>query len=181
MSLRTLSFVILASLIAFVPPASAKEKKKPAKQAARTWKNIVDYVFKNGTEWPIKAPSSRTLGYGLDEVQAKGLSIDEEKSKDGKEHSVCITYEIDAKGIQRPKEIDLGTMLIKETAGQKEIEAYRMRMSLNGAILGAMHATGIVGRVKQSALTPDSKEIQAVFNSERDLYLKQIELAQLQP
>ncbi|MDD5304595.1 MAG: hypothetical protein PHS14_15980 [Elusimicrobia bacterium] len=178
---RTFTLVILAALLAFGSPASAKEKKKPAKQAARTWKTVVEYVFKNGTDWPIKAPSSRTLGYGSDEVLAKGLSIADDKSKDGKEHSVCITYEIDAKGVQRPKEIDLGTMLVKETSGQKEIEAFRMRMSLDGTLLGAMHATGIVGHVKQLALMPDSKEIRAVFNSERDLYLKQIELAQLQP
>lgn len=181
MAPRTITLILLAALIAAAPPVSAKEKKKSVKQASRTWKTIVDYVFKNGTEWPIKAPTSRTLGYDLDEVKAKGLSIDDDKSKDGKEHSICIVYVVDEKGVSRPEGIDIGTMLVKEIGSTQEINGYQIRMSLDGAPISGMHATGLVGQVKQVALKPDSNEIKGVLAAETDLYLKTIMLSQLLP
>lgn len=173
----------MAAVIGSASPASAKpkEKAKAAQKATRTWKSVVDYVFKNGADWPIKAPSSRTLGYGSDEVPAKGLSIDDDKSKDGKEHSICVVYEVDEKGISRPKGIDIGTMLVKEVAPGTEIDGYQIRMSLDGTPISAMHATGIVGQVRQVALPPDAKEIKALFAAESSLYLKDIDLKQLLP
>lgn len=177
---RLFALGVFALLIALGSPASSKEKKKAAKQA-RTWKTVVDYVFKNGTDWPIKLPTSRTLGYGSDEVNAKGLSIDDDKSKDGKEHSICIVYEADEKGKSQPKGIDIGTMLVKEIGVDKEIDGYQIRMSLDGTPISAMRATGIVGRVKQQALSPDAKEIKSLVALEKELYLKNIELTQLLP
>ncbi|MBI2386388.1 MAG: hypothetical protein HYV14_10290 [Elusimicrobia bacterium] len=184
MAPRLISFVLIAALIGFAAPASAKPKEKTKtakKQVARTWQAVADYVFKNGTDWPIKAPSSRTLGYESDEVPAKGLSIDDDKSKDGKEHSICVVYEVDEKGVPRPKGIDIGTMLVKETASGSEIDGYQIRMSLDGTPISAMHATGIVGKVRQVALPPEAKEIKALFAAESALYLKDADLKQLLP
>lgn len=180
---RILSFVLIAAVIGFASPASAKpkEKAKAVKKISRTWKSVADYVFQNGAEWPIKAPSSRTLGYGLDEVPAKGLSVDDDKSKDGKEHSICVVYEVDEKGVSRPKGIDIGTMLVKEIAAGTEIDGYQIRMSLDGTPISAMHATGIVGKVRQVALPPDAKEIKALFAAESAFYLKDVDLKQLLP
>lgn len=178
---RTFAFIALASILGFASPLSAKEKKASSKKPVRTWSAVVDYVFKNGEEWPIKAPSSRTLGYDADEVPAKGLSIDDDKSTDGQEHSICIVYKIDEKGNKKPTGIDIGTMRVKEINSGKEIDGYQIRMSLDGKPISAMHATGIVGHVKQQALTADAKEVKALFAAERDLYLKNIELTQLLP
>lgn len=179
MAPRTLSLVALASLLAFGSPVSAKEKKKPAKQAARTWKTVVDYVFKNGDEDPVMAPASRTIGYDSDEVNARSLGIDQAKSKDGRDHSIFITYEKDGAGTSIPKEIVLGSIHVKESDSKKEIDSYRMRMSLDGGLISGMHATGIVGQVVQQALPADSKELLAVFKKECGLYLREIDLSQL--
>lgn len=182
-AVRALAFIFLSAMIGFAAPASAKpkEKAKAVKKTARTWKTVVDHVFKNGADWPIKAPSSRTLGYESDEVPAKGLSIDDDKSKDGKEHSICVVYAVDEKGVSRPTGIDIGTMLVKEIASGTEIDGYQIRMSLDGTPISAMHATGIVGKVKQVALSPEAKEIKALFAAESALYLKDVDLKQLLP
>src|SRR3989338_3800002 len=121
MTFRSFVFVLLASLIAFASPASAKpkEKAKPAKkQVARTWKVLVDYVLKNGGEDSIKAPSARTLGYDSNEVFAKSLGLDQDKSKDNRDHSVFVVYEKGAKGDLIPKEIVLGN--IRVTGGESD-------------------------------------------------------------
>ena len=72
-------------------------------------------------------------------------------------------------------------MLVKNVDGGQEINGYQVRMALDGTPLGAMHATGIVGRVKQEALSVKSKEVKGVVAAESDLYLKDVKLEQLLP
>lgn len=175
---RLFALGVFALLIALGSPASSKEKKKAAKQA-RTWKTVVDYVFKNGDEDSIKAPASRTLGYDSDEVSAKSLGIDDDKSKDGRDHSIFVVYAKDTAGISIPKEIVLGVIRVKGTESKKEIDGYEIRMSLDGGPIRGMHAKGVVGHVVQQTLPPDSKELLSMFKKESALYLKEIELAQL--
>lgn len=181
---RILSFVIMAAIIGFASPASAKdkEKKKPAKeQSARSWKMMVDYVLKNGGEDSIKAPSAHTLGYDSDEVFAKSLGLDSDKSKDGRDHSIFIIYTKDEKGTVIPKEIVLGNILVKEANSIKEIDSYRIRMTLNGTLIKGMRATGIVGEVVHQSLGPDSKELKSWHKQESDFHLKIVDLAKMTP
>lgn len=179
MPLRTISLIFLTAFIAFGSPASAKEKKKPAKQSARTWKNVVDYVFKNGGDDSIKAPASRTLGYDSDEVFAKSLGLDADKSKDGREHDIFVIYEKEGTDTLIPKEIVIGSIRITEVDSKKKIDSYRIRMSLDGTLIQGMHATGAAGHVVQQALPPDSKELLTVFKNESNLNLKELDLAKL--
>lgn len=184
MSSRTLILVILATLIGIVSPALAKEKtgkKNPAKQTARTWKILIDHVLKNGGEDSIRSPSARTLGYDSNEVFAKSMGLDQDKSKDGREHTIFIIYEKDSKSELIPKEIVLGSILVAGGESDKRIDSYRIRMTLEGALIRGMHASGMVGEVIQEALPPDSKELQAVFKKESNLNLKEIDLAKLTP
>lgn len=184
MSPRTLILVILAAVIGFASPAVAKaktEKKKPAKQAARTWKILIDHVLKNGGEDSIRSPSARTLGYDSNEVFAKSMGLDQDKSQDGREHTIFIIYEKDPEGELIPKEIVLGSIRITGGESDKRIDSHRIRMTLEGALIRGMHASGMVGEVIQEALLPDSKELQAVFKKESDLNLKEIDLAKLTP
>ncbi len=176
---RTLTLVILASLIALAPPVFAAEKKKPTKQATRTWKTVVDYVFKNGGEDSIKAPASRTLGYDSDEIFAKSLGLDADKSKDGREHDIFVIYEKDGGAASIPKEIVIGNMSVTDVGSNKKIDSYRIRISLDGAVIQGMHATGLAGHVIQRALPPDSKELLTVFKNESNLNLKELDFSKL--
>jgi hypothetical protein len=179
MAPRTLALIILATLIALGSPVSAKEKKKPVKQAARTWKILIDHVIKNGDEDPIQGSTARTLGYDSDDVYAKSLGIDENKSKDHREHGIYIVCEKDKSGSLTPREIVLGSISVKEVDSQREIDSYRVRMSLDGKVIQGLHATGIVGHVIQEALQRDSKTLLSIYKAESSLYLKEIDLAQL--
>jgi hypothetical protein len=184
MTSRIFAFVLMAAVIGFASPASAKpkEKTKPAKkQVARTWKVLVDYVLKNGGEDSIKAPSAHTLGYDSNEVFAKSLGLDQDKSKDGYEHTIFIVYEKDAKGTLTPKEMVLGSIRVTGDESEKRIDSYRIRMTLDGTVIQGMHASGIVGEVVQESLPPDSKELLSVFKKEKELHLNEIDLATLTP
>jgi len=181
MTFRSFVFVILASLIAFASPASAKtkEKKTPKKQTTRTWKTVVDYVLKNGGDDSIHASAAKALGYDSEEVPAKSLGLDPEKSKDGRDHSIFVVYEKGAKGDLIPKEIVLGSIRVTGADSEKRLDSYRIRMALNGNVLRGMKASGIVGEVTQESLLPESKELVQLFNRESDFYLKEIELSKL--
>lgn len=178
---RILSFVIMAAIIGFAPHASAKPKERPkaAKKVTRTWKTLIDHVAKNGDEDPIQGSTARTLGYDSDDVYAKSLGIDADKSKDNREHGIYVLGEKDKSGALIPKEIVLGAISIKEIGAQKEIDSYRVRMSLDGKIIRGMRATGIVGNVVHEILPNDSKALLSVYKAESSLYLKEIELSQL--
>lgn len=181
MKKHLLALVVLAPLAVHAAPAPAKEKKAPAKQAVRTWKTIVDYVLKKGGEDSIRSPSAHTLGYDSNEVFAKSLGLDQEKSTDGREHTVFVIYEKDAKGELGAKEIVLGSIRVTGPDSEKRIDSYRIRMTLDGKVIQGMHATGIVGEVVQQTLPPDSKELLAVYKKETDLHLKEMDLAKLTP
>jgi hypothetical protein len=176
---RNIPLIILAALFAFAAPASAKNKPKAAKQSARTWKMIIDHVLKNGDEDPIQGATARTLGYDSDDVYAKSLGINKDRSKDNREHGVYVVCDKDKAGTPVPKEIVLGRISVKEVSSQKEIDSYRIRMSLDGKVIRGMHATGIVGHIIQEALQKDSKTLLAVYEAESSLDLKEVELAQL--
>lgn len=180
MTPQTLTFIILAAVFAGVSPASAKEKKKPAKQA-RTWKTVVDYVWKNGGEDSIKAPTSRTLGYESDEVFAKSLGLDANKSKDGREHTIFVVIGKNESEEAVPKEIVLGSILITDVDSKKSVDSFRIRTTLDGTVIQGMHATGIAGHVVQKSLPADSKELKNIFKKESDLALKDIDLSRLTP
>lgn len=171
----------MAAVIGSASPASAKpkDKAKPAKQIPRTWRAVAEYVLKNGVEDSIKAPTARNIGYDADVIVTFSLGIEEAKSKDGREHNFEVVYSTNAKGVKQPKEIIIGTMLVKDSPANKEIDGYEIRLTLDGNPIRGMRATGIVGQVVQQVLPPDSKDLQAVLKAEKSLYLKEIELAQL--
>lgn len=166
-------------MVGAAPVKAAKEKKKAAKQAARTWVTLVDYVLKNGGEDSLKAPATRTLGYDSDEIFAKSMGIDNDKSKNGLDHSIYIITDKSDSGISNPKEIVLTTTRVKERDSQKEIDGFEIRMTLAGVPIRGLRATGIVGHVIQQALPPDSKELISVHRNESSFYLKDIDLAKL--
>jgi len=140
---------------------------------------LAEFVLKNGSENPIKAPSSKTLGYEEDVVAAKGLRIKASASKDNKEHAVYVTYASDDKGELSAKDMVFGVIQVKETAGRKSIDGYRMRIKLDGTIVTVMKAAGAVGAVKQELISPKSKEAVLAYNSEKIFFLKDSKLEQL--
>lgn len=176
-----LPLVVLASLLAC--NAAAADAKKPAKKSApkkeKTWSMLIDHVMKKGGEWPMKAPSTRTLGYDSDLVAAKSLGIDQEKSADNREHNVFVVYEADEKGKLRAKEVVLANIRVIEKDGKEVIDAYRARAKLDGTLIRGMHSTGAVGEVIQTPLPPESQELKSVFGTEKELYLKKMDWSQL--
>jgi RNase P/RNase MRP subunit p29 len=179
MTPRTLSFAVLATLLAFGSPTFAKDKPKPMKDSGRTWKTVAEHVLKNGAESTLKAPSSRMLGFDSDAVPAKALRIKSGVSKDKKEHAVHVTFDKNEKGKLIPKDIILGVTLVNETPSGKTVEGYKIRVKLDGSIVSVMRAGGIVGEVKQTMVAPDSEEALTVYKSESTLHLKDNKLEQL--
>lgn len=166
-------------MVGAAPAKAAKEKKKPAKQADRTWKTLIDYVLKNGDDDIVKPPTSRTLGYDADNVETKTLGIEDSKSKDGQEHNLDVVYGKDADGALKPKELILAVIRVKASGDSKEINSYRIRATLDGAPIRGMHATGLVENIVQQPLTNDSEELRKIFKQESVLYLRNISLTEL--
>ncbi len=174
-----LAAVFIISLIGGV---AAKEGKKSQKNtSARTWKDIFDHSWKTGTDWPIKAPSAKNLGYSSDVMKARGVSIDQKSSADNREHSIVIVYDLDNTGTAKPVDMVLGTMRVTEVKDGKLIDGYRLRLDLDGKPIKAMHSSGLVGHVVQEVLSANSKEAQQVYKAEKELYLNNIDLKKLTP
>lgn len=164
--------LLFAVLLLSTSVATAKPPKKSSPKKAKTWAMLVNHVLANGKEWPMKAPSTKTLGYESDLVPAKSLGIDQEKSKDNREHNIYVVYEKDAKGTPQAKEIVLANIRVVEKDGKESIDAYRARAKLDGTLIRGMHSTGIVGEVTQTPLDGESNELKSVFAAEKDIYLK---------
>lgn len=145
-----------------------------------TWDTVASYVLTHGGDRTIKAPASRTLGYDADTVNAKGLRVKLEKSKDGREHTFYVVYEpTEKKEIFRPREIVLGSILMTEKGALKEISSYRVRLSIDGKPISAMRAEGVIGKVKQRALAGDSKDTADLLAAEMRYFLRETPLSQL--
>lgn len=157
---------------------------KPAKTSSgsgKTWGMLVEHVLKRGGEWPIKAPMSRTLGYDSDSVPAKSLGIEQEKSKDNREHSVFVVYEVGDKGVPRAKEVILANLQVTMKDGKRQVDGYDARATLDGKLVGGMRALGEEGKVIQTGLKADSPELKAFFASERDNFLNKLNWKKLSP
>jgi hypothetical protein len=162
-------------------PSSKKVASKAAVKKEKSWAMLVDHVLTKGKEWPMKAPSTRTLGYDSDLVPTKSLGIDQEKSADNREHTVNIVYENGEKGKPRAKEMVLANIRVVEKEGKEIIDAYRARATLDGKLIRGMHSTGAVGEVIQTPLDAESEELKSVFETEKDLYLKKADWSLLTP
>ncbi len=179
--MSTLRLAILFSASLLLCNAAAAETKKSPPKSSRSWKAVVDHAWKNGTDWPIKSPSSKTLGFSESEVKAKGVSIEDDKSSDGREHAFKVVYDLDAKGAPRPKEVTISTTKVAESPNGKQVDGYIARVSLDGKLIRGMRSLGIVGQVKQTPLDAGSGELKAFFEKEKAFYLKEIDLAKLIP
>ena len=112
---------------------------------------------------------------------AKSLGLDQDKSSDGREHTIFVVYGKDGKGVLIPKEVVLGSIRVTGDDSEKRLDSYRIRMSLEGTIIRGMHASGIVGEVTQESLLPESPELLSVFKKEKELQLNIIDLKTLTP
>ncbi|UPT74513.1 MAG: hypothetical protein M0D55_01875 [Elusimicrobiota bacterium] len=175
---RALLLIAALLLPASVHSAEAKKpaKKAASKKASKTWAMLVEHVLAKGSEWPIKASSSRTLGYDSESVPAKSLGIEQEKSSDNREHGVFVVYENDDKGKPKAKEVVLHNQRVVEKDGDVIVEGYKVRSTLDGTVLQGFHAAGTVGKnVVQTPLPADSTKLQSIFKSEREMYLQKLD------
>ena len=176
MTLRFLA-VVVTMLLSVGPAHSAKPAAKAA--SVRTWKTLIDHMLANGSVDYIKAPTSRTLGFDSDKVEVKGLYLKSGDSSDGREHSFEVVYDMTDKKVVLPREIVIARIRITEKNPIKDIDANRLRLSLDGNPIKGMHASGIVGKVKQVALNGDSLEAKEFLAAERKFWLKEVDLAKL--
>lgn len=179
---RTLALAVLATSLAFGSSASAKEKtekKKPARQAARTWKTVVDYVFANGTARPLKAPLSRNLGFDSDEIATIALRYKSDDTPDKMTHALHVISAKDKEGKSYPAEFVLGNRISVQKDGVKSIDDFFLRTDLNGRIIAAFTSKGPAGHVIENKLAPDSPEAIATFKAEAKMHLKTMDLQKL--
>lgn len=171
--------LFLASILLFTGASAQPPAKKEPAPSVKTWARLTEHVLSRGGEWPVKAPASRTLGYDSDSVPAKSLGIDQENSKDDREHNIAVVYDLDGKGVPRAREIVLANIRVKEIEGKEHVDGYRIRLKLNGSVIRGMRAVGEVGKVVQTPLTAESSELKGVYRAERDLYLGRLDWARL--
>lgn len=175
---RILSLVLMAATIASTSPASAepKEKAKAArKQAARTWKNVVDYVIANGSDRELLSPTTQLLGFNSEEVATKALRYKSEDSPDKMSHAVYVISD-ERDGTPAPREIVLGNRISVTKDGVKSINDFLVRTDLTGKIISAATSKGPAGQVKETILSPNSPIAVAGFNNERTIYLETVDL-----
>ena len=185
---RTLALIILASLIALAPPVSAKEKKKPAKQTETApkksekvaFRQIADYVLKNGDDQTIDAPLSRNLGFTSDEIATKALRHKSKVSSDKKSHGFYVTFSRGKDEHLIPMEIVLSNARITiGSDGAKYVEGFDAKLDLNGHLLAAVSSKGPFGKVIQSPMAPDSPEAIALYKDEASIHLEKMEMTTL--
>lgn len=176
----------LALCIALTNGLSAKESGKAESKSTegkgapvRTWKILVDHMVKNGIHYATKAPSSRTMGFDSDIVNTWGLYLKAADAKDGREHSFVVVYDLTDKKVVRPREIILGRIRVTEQNAVKKIDTMRLRLSLNGDPIKGMHAAGVVGKVKQTAVAGDSRDAKEFLASEETFWMKEVDLRKL--
>jgi len=169
MTPQTLTLIILASLIGFGVPVSAKEKNAPA---ARTWKNVVDYVLANGADRKLKLPGTKLLGYDSEEVPTKALRYKSDDSPDGKGHAIYVISALDKDGKSSPKEMILGNRIAVTKDGVKSINDFIVRTDLNGKIISAATLKGPASKPIETILLVDSPEVAAGFKGEQMIHLK---------
>lgn len=100
-------------------------------------------------------------------------------AKDGREHSFVVVYELTDRKDILPREILLGRIRVKDKNTVKEIDTMRLRLSLDGKPIKGMHAAGVVGKVKQRAVAGSSDEAKEFLASEKEFWLKEVDLAKL--
>lgn len=185
---RTLTLIILATLITLGSPVSAKEKKKPAKQTATTpkklekitFRQIADYVLKNGDDQTIDAPISRNLGFTSDEITTKALRHKSKVSPDKKSHGFYVIFSKDADEHLIPMEIVLSnTRITVGSDGAKYVEGFNAKLDLNGHLLAAVNSKGPSNNVIQYPITPDSPEAIALYKDEASIHLEKMEMTTL--
>lgn len=161
------------------PPKSGTKPIEAKGATSRSWKTLVDHMVENGVHYTTKAPSSRTMGFDSDSVNTWGLYLKAADAKDGREHSFVVVYDLTDKKVVRPREIILGRIRVSEQNAVKEIDTMRLRLSLNGDPIKGMHAAGVVGKVKQTAVAGDSKDAKEFLASEKVFWMKEVDLRKL--
>lgn len=170
----------MAAMIGFASPAYAKpkEKKKPVKQTARTWKNVVDYVIANGSDRKLKAPTTKLLAFNSDEVETKALRYKSDDSPDKMSHAVYV-ISVEQDGKPTPSEIILGNRISVTKDGVKSINDFLVRTDLTGKIISAATSKGPPGQVVENILAPDSAEAIAGYKAEQEIHLKKMAIQKL--
>lgn len=170
--------VVLALLLSGGAANSAKPEAKASSK--RTWRTLVDHMLVNGSADSIKTHSARTMGFDTDKVETKGLYLKAADSKDGCDHSFEVVLEAtDKKEVSTPREIVLGRTRVTEINSIKSVEGNRLRISLDGHPIRGMHASGIVGKVKQDVMRGDSQDAKGFLSAEGKFWLKEVDLAKL--
>lgn len=172
-------FALNHGVSASEPPKGGTKPIESKGAPSRTWKTLVDHMVENGVHYTTKAPSSRTLGFDSDVVNTRGLYLKATDAKDGQEHSFVVVYDLTDKKVVRPREIILGRIRVSERNAIKEIDTMRLRLSLNGNPIKGMHAAGVVGKVKQIAVSGDSKDAKEFLTAEKALWMKEVDLKKL--
>lgn len=162
--------VLLATLVGLGTPVSAKDKEKKA-PAARTWKNVVDYVLANGADRKLKMPGTKLLGFDSEEVPTKALRYKSDDSPDGKGHAIHVISTLDKDGKPSPREIVLGNRVAVTRGGVKYIDDFIVRTDLNGKLISAATLKGPATNPVEAIIPVDSTETVSGFKGEQRIHL----------
>lgn len=140
---------------------------------------VVDYVLANGTERTLKAPLTRNLKFGSDEIITRALRYKLADSPDKKNHAFYVVFTKNDDGKLVPKEFVVGNAFVVRNDGAKSVEDFFARVDLNGNIVAAVTSKGPAGKVIETIHPADSPAAIATLEAEKLLYLKTMDLQKL--
>ncbi|MDE2491508.1 MAG: hypothetical protein KGM24_11715 [Elusimicrobia bacterium] len=167
--------LLVAAPLSAAPSQSAKPRSKPAarhrkhhKPRPLTWERLAERVVKEGVDsHPLRAPTTRNLGYDADVVPTKAVRYTSKQTPDGWEYDIYVVTSRTGK----PAEIVVAVTKVRTESKARYLDGFNVRFTPSGRILGAMRASGFVGRIVQTPLLPSEHSVRDRFESIQKMLL----------
>lgn len=128
-------------------------------------RQLIERVGRLGADKRLNLKADGLLGYS--EEHATKKIFYKQKSVDAlNQDRIQLVYTSGNNGELVPKDIIVGNIRVDYRKDERVIDAMDFRCDLNGKLLSAMTAKGVVGRVKQEALSIDDPKVQSDFRKQ---------------
>jgi hypothetical protein len=164
--------LLLAAPVSAAPSKPAKSRVQPAlhrkprshrKPRPLTWETLAERVIKDGVDHPLRAPLSRNLGYDADIVPTRAVRYVSGHTPDGLEYEIFVIVKTSKDRTEKPSEIVVDGTQVETKSKGRYLSGYDIRFTPDGRILDAMKASGYLGQVVQSRLSPSDPFVRATF------------------
>jgi len=148
--------LIAASVVCFAASSRAEEK-------SLTVKEMANKVWARGEDSSVGGGLLGPLGLGKEKVQTKSVTVEEEKSPDGSEH----TFDVSKDGLI-VWTVSAGT----DTPQGRYVDLYAFNVGRDGALLSAGEVAGYKGNKNKDRKALAKKAAQPRFKQELQFWKK---------